>query len=216
MPPHKEAIRVDSPQHKSRRAMPEERREQLVRATLKCLVAEGHAGISVRRIAKEAGVAVGLVNHHFGSIEALVAQAYETLAAGVTQSLREQVAAAGSDPAARLDAFLVGSFSPGVLDPDLLSPWVVFWSLIRHSAPVNDAHERGYRAYLALLETLISDLARHEGFAIAKPRLAAIGLSAMLDGLWLEWCLNPTTFSAEDGLELSRRWVEGLRRGAYA
>ena len=67
-----------------------------------------------------------------------------------------------------------------------------------------------------LLEGLITDLARSEGFAIANPRLASIGLSAMLDGLWLEWCLNPTTFSAEDGLQLSRHWVEGLRRGAYA
>lgn len=207
---------MDSPRQKARRATPEERREDLVRACLKCLVADGHAGISVRRIAREAGVAVGLVNHHFGSIEALVAQAYESLAAGVTQSLRESVAVAGPDPAARLDAFLVGSFAPGVLDPDLLSPWVVFWSLIRHSTPVNDAHERGYRAYLQLLEGLITDLARSEGFAIANPRLASIGLSAMLDGLWLEWCLNPTTFSAEDGLQLSRHWVEGLRRGAYA
>lgn len=207
---------MDSPRQKARRASPGERRDHLVRACLKCLVAEGHAGISVRRIAREAGVAVGLVNHHFGSIEALVAQAYETLAGEVTLSLREAVAGAGEDPAARLDAFLVGSFSPGVLDPDLLSPWVVFWSLIRHSAPVNDAHERGYHAYLQLLENLITDLARRDGFAIARPRLAAIGLSAMLDGLWLEWCLNPTTFSAEDGLELSRRWVEGLRRGAYA
>lgn len=207
---------MDSPRPKARRATPEERRDDLVRACLKCLVADGHAGISVRKIAKEAGVAVGLVNHHFGSIEALVAQAYETLASEVTHSLRESVADAGNDPAARLDAFLVGSFSPGVLDSDLLSPWVVFWSLIRHSAPVNDAHERGYHAYLELLETLIVDLAHSEDFGIANPRLAAIGLSAMLDGLWLEWCLNPTTFSAEDGLELSRRWVEGLRRGAYA
>ncbi|MFZ5959033.1 TetR/AcrR family transcriptional regulator [Pseudomonas knackmussii] len=207
---------MDSPRPKARRATPEERRDDLVRACLKCLVADGHAGISVRKIAKEAGVAVGLVNHHFGSIEALVAQAYETLASEVTHSLRESVASAGSDPAARLDAFLAGSFSPGVLDADLLSPWVVFWSLIRHSAPVNDAHERGYHAYLELLETLIVDLAHSEDFSIANPRLAAIGLSAMLDGLWLEWCLNPTTFSAEDGLELSRRWVEGMRRGAYA
>jgi len=207
---------LDIPRQKAQRATSEERRDHLVRACLKCLVADGHAGISVRRIAKEAGVAVGLVNHHFGSIDALVAQAYETLASEVTQALYQQVDAVGSDPAARMEAFLTGSFSPQVLDPDLLSPWVVFWSLIRHSPPVNEAHERGYHSYLAILEKLISELASAEGFPVARPRLAAIGLSAMLDGLWLEWCLNPATFSAADGLELSRCWVEGLRRGAYA
>ena len=64
---------MDMPRQKAQRATSEERRDHLVRACLKCLVADGHAGISVRRIAKEAGVAVGLVNHHFGSIDALVA-----------------------------------------------------------------------------------------------------------------------------------------------
>ncbi|MCY1526035.1 hypothetical protein D9M68_610380 [compost metagenome] len=93
---------------------------------------------------------------------------------------------------------------------------MVFWSLIRHSPQVNEAHERTYGGSLVLLEQLLTELAREEGFAIAKPRLAAIGLSAMLDGLWLEWCLNPANFSAEEGLEISRRWVDSLRRGAYA
>ncbi|MBT8766282.1 TetR/AcrR family transcriptional regulator [Metapseudomonas boanensis] len=207
---------MDTPRERQPRTNPEERREHLVRATLKCLVAEGHAGISVRRIAKEANVAIGLINHYFGSIDALVALAYETLANEVSQALKAQIEQAGTDPSARLEAFLVGYFSPVTLDPDLLSPWVVFWSLIRHSPQVNDAHERTYGSSLGLLETLLSDLAKKEGFHIAKPRLAAIALSAMLDGLWLEWCLNPDNFSAEEGLDICRRWVDSLRRGAYA
>ncbi|BAU72592.1 TetR/AcrR family transcriptional regulator [Metapseudomonas furukawaii] len=207
---------MDTPRERQPRTNPDERREHLVRAALRCLVAEGHAGISVRRIAREANVAIGLINHYFGSIDALVAQAYETLASEVNQSLRACLEAAGEDPEARLDAFLNAYFSPVALNPDLLSPWVVFWSLIRHSPQVNEAHERTYGGTLRMLEGLLSDLSRKEGFAIAKPRLAAIGFSAMLDGLWLEWCLNPANISAEDGLEISRRWIASLRAGAYA
>jgi AcrR family transcriptional regulator len=207
---------LDTPRERQPRTNPDERREHLVRAALRCLVAEGHAGISVRRIAREANVAIGLINHYFGSIDALVAQAYETLASEVNQSLRACLEAAGEDPEARLDAFLNAYFSPVALNPDLLSPWVVFWSLIRHSPQVNEAHERTYGGTLRMLEGLLSDLSRKEGFAIAKPRLAAIGFSAMLDGLWLEWCLNPANISAEDGLEISRRWIASLRAGAYA
>ena len=106
------------PRQKAQRATSEERRDHLVRACLKCLVADGHAGISVRRIAKEAGVAVGLVNHHFGSIDALVAQAYETLASEVTQALYEQVDAVGNDPVARMEAFL-GRGALGFLAGDI-------------------------------------------------------------------------------------------------
>ncbi|WP_397448070.1 TetR/AcrR family transcriptional regulator [Pseudomonas sp. NA-150] len=199
---------------KFRRAEPDERRELLISAALKCLAEEGHAGISVRRIAKEAGVSVGLVNHHFGSIDVLIADAYQKLSLGMTNALQLEVDQAGN-AAERMDAFLVGSFSPRVLDPSLLSVWVVFWSLVRHSPHVSNAHEQGYGAYRNLLERLLNELADEENFQINNASLAAIGLSAMLDGLWLEWCLNPTTFGADDALDICRRWVNGLRRGAF-
>jgi len=80
---------------------------------------------------------------------------------------------------------------------------------------VNDSHEKSYRAYLELIRQLLDDLAQSEGFVIHDTRLAAIGLSAMLDGLWLEWCLNPGTFSPGNGLHICRCWIQGLRHGAF-
>ena len=195
--------------------MTEDRRDLLIAATLTSLARDGHAGISVRRIAAEAGVSVGLLNHHFGSIDALIAETYHKLASELTTALWQEVDQAVG-PAARLDAFLAGSFSSRVMDPKLLGVWVVFWSLIRHSDPVNDSHEKSYRAYLELIRQLLDDLAASEGFVIHDTRLAAIGLSAMLDGLWLEWCLNPGTFSPADGLHICRCWIQGLRHGAFS
>jgi AcrR family transcriptional regulator len=200
---------------KNRRAEPDERREMLVAATLRCLVRDGHAGISVRRIATEAGVSVGLLNHHFGSIDALIADTYQKLASELTTALLQEIEQADT-PAARMDAFLTGSFAPRVMDPDLLGAWVVFWSLIRHSEHVSQSHEKSYRAYLDLLRQLLDDLAASEEFVIHDTHLAAIGLSAMLDGLWIEWCLNPETFSPANGLHICRCWIKGLRHGAFS
>jgi AcrR family transcriptional regulator len=200
---------------KNRRAEPDERRELLVAATLRCLARDGHAGISVRRIATEAGVSVGLLNHHFGSIDALIADTYQKIASELTTALLHEIAQAGT-PAEKLDAFLVGSFSSRVMDPQLLGVWVVFWSLIRHSEHVSQSHEKSYRAYLDLLRQLLGDLAVSEGFVIHDTRLAAIGLSAMLDGLWIEWCLNPETFTPANGLHICRCWIKGLRHGAFS
>jgi AcrR family transcriptional regulator len=200
---------------KNRRAEPDERRELLVAATLRCLARDGHAGISVRRIATEAGVSVGLLNHHFGSIDALIADTYQKIASELTTALLHEIGQAGT-PAEKLDAFLVGSFSSRVMDPQLLGVWVVFWSLIRHSEHVSQSHEKSYRAYLDLLRQLLGDLAVSEGFVIHDTRLAAIGLSAMLDGLWIEWCLNPETFTPANGLHICRCWIKGLRHGAFS
>lgn len=46
-------------------------------ATERLLVAVGHAGISTRRIAEEAGQQHGLVRYHFGSLEALMLRTLE-------------------------------------------------------------------------------------------------------------------------------------------
>ena len=205
---------VETDGRKFRRAEPDERRDLLIRAALRCLAADGYGGMSVRRIAKEANVSIGLVGHHFGSVEQLIAEAYQTLALELTTSLRAEVERAGT-PGERLDAFLAGSFSPLVLDQTLLGVWVVFWSLISHSPAVQQAHQTGYGTYLQLIEQLLRELAAAENLPLSQPRQAAIGLSAMLDGLWLEWCLNPSNFSADDGLAICRRWVRGLRAGVY-
>ena len=56
---------------------------------------------------------------------------------------------------------------------------------------------------------LLSDLARARGADI-DARLAAIGLSAMLDGMWLELCLDPRTFSADEAVETAAAFVDAL------
>ncbi|MFJ5483601.1 TetR/AcrR family transcriptional regulator [Pectobacterium actinidiae] len=203
-------------QLKFHRFDPDDRKDQLVRAALRCLMAEGHTGLSVRRIAKEAEVSQGLVNHHFGSVDALVGRAYEILASELLQSLEEGILAAPQTAAGRLDALITGTFSSKVLDPELLSAWIVFWSLVRHSAEIDEIHTNTYQTYVAMLRSLISDLITAENLQVRDLRLASIGLSALLDGLWLEGCLNSHIFTADDAINICRGWVEGLRRGVFA
>ena len=57
---------------KFRRAAPAVRREALVEATLRCLKKYGHEGVSIRRISAEAGVSIGLINHHFPNKSGLI------------------------------------------------------------------------------------------------------------------------------------------------
>ena len=47
------------------RQVASDRREALIEAAIECLKRHGQEGLSVRRIATEAGVSIGLINHHF-------------------------------------------------------------------------------------------------------------------------------------------------------
>jgi AcrR family transcriptional regulator len=177
------------------------RRADFVEATLVCLAEHGHQGTTVRRIAERAGVAPGLLTHYFAGKDALIAAAYQSLGDRFARHFDEQIASAGTDPKARLAAFVRASFRPPNLDPALLRIWVNFWSLVVNDPAVREIHAQNYADYRARVASLVSAVLAADDRDAAGPEVdaLAIGISALLDGLWLELCLDPTVFDAVEG-----------------
>ena len=207
------------------RQLPQQRRQELIDATIECLRRHGHDGLSIRTIAAAAGVSVGLINHHFPNKDELVAAAYGHLNGELVAGMQAAVAAAGPTPQARLRAFLEASFSPPNLDADTLAMWVVFWGLHRHSRLIQRARAGQWQEYMRLVRGLIAgSLGAARGGpggravrgSAAALRLAAIGLTALLDGLWLEWCLEPGTFRPAEAVALCEAWVDTACRRILA
>jgi TetR/AcrR family transcriptional regulator, transcriptional repressor of bet genes len=200
---------------KFQRQTPEVRREALVEATLRCLKEFGHEGVSVRRISAAAGVSIGLINHHFPSKSGLVAEAYETLALSLQDSIRGQAENRAVAPLDRLRGFFRASFAPEVIDPQIFNVWLVFWSMVAHSDEIRAVHDRTYGKYRATLESLLGQLSTSGAAPPFKLRPAAIALSALLDGLWVELSLSPDTFKPREAIALCEDWVNALCSGAF-
>ena len=192
------------------RQLPAARRQALIEATIECLKKHGHNGLSVRRISAQAQVSIGLINHHFPTKDTLIAEAYRYFNHELVSGLRRAVTAAGGSPRAQLRAFFRASFSPPNLDSEVLAVWVVFWGMYRHSKEIQKVQAESYRGYLDLLRTMLADLEKATGRLRFNLRLASIGLTSLIDGLWLEWCLDPNTFSPHEAIELCEAWVERL------
>jgi len=214
--------------HKPRfeRQLPQVRRQALIDATIECLKRYGHDGLSIRTISAEAGVSVGLINHHFPNKDELVAAAYRHFNAELVGGMQAAVARAPDSPEARMRAFLEVSFSPPNLDADTLAVWVVFWGMYRHSRLIQRVQRETYQEYVRLVRGLLAGLVpaaraarsararRGAPGSTADLRLAAVGLTALLDGLWLEWCLEPGSFRPAEAIALCETWIESLvRRG---
>ena len=75
--------------------------------------------------------------------------------------------------------------------------------------------DSSYGEYRALLVGVLRQLAEEGGWADFDAELAAISLSALLDGLWLESGLNPATFTPRQGVQICEAWVDGLEAGAH-
>jgi AcrR family transcriptional regulator len=166
----------------------------------------------VRHVATEAGVSPGLVRHHFEGMRDLVAETYRATGKQIAAILDEALAAAGPSPEARLHAFIETSFRPPLLNADLLAVWLAFWSLTRTDPEIHAIHAKVYAGYRHLLETMITAIAQENRIKI-ETRQAALALTALLDGLWLEHCLDPKTFSGAEAAAIAHRWVEGLKKG---
>ncbi|HEV8019048.1 MAG TPA: TetR family transcriptional regulator C-terminal domain-containing protein [Steroidobacteraceae bacterium] len=199
------------------RQPPAQRRQALIAATIECLKRYGHEGLSIRTISAQAGVSVGLINHHFPNKDELVASAYRHFNAELIAGVQAAVACAADTPRARMRAFLEASFAPPNLDAEVLAVWVVFWGMYRHSRLIERVRHETYQAYLKLVRGLLAGLlegqpARPRGGRAAAPdlRLAAIGLTALLDGLWLQWCLEPGAFRPAEAVALCERWLDAL------
>ncbi len=185
-----------------------DRRQELVEAAIESLKRHGHEGLSVRRIAARAGVSIGLINHHFPNKDALLADSYRQFSRQLAAGFQAAVDRAPRDPRARLTAFIAAVFSRPNLDPQVLTAWVVFWGLFRQSPEMRRAHKEEGRGYGALPGILVRDLLKKSGRSRFEARVATIGLTALLDGLWLEWCLDPKGFRPAEAVALCEDWVE--------
>ena len=196
------------------REQPDVRRQSLIDAAARALAKRGAAGASVRAICAEAGVSPGLLTHYFSGVDALIVAAYRDVGARVSLAIDEAVAAAGADPRARLHAYAAASFAPPVLDPELLATWLAFWSLVKTDPAIAAVHDELYGDYRAGLEALIA-----EALGLAadadRVRLAAVAISALVDGLWLELCLGSASFTAAEAGAMAARWIDALLDGPW-
>lgn len=189
-----------------RREEPDARRLSLIEACARVLARNGAAGASVRAIAQEADASVGLVGHYFGGVDALVSATYDHVDRQVAQALDQAVATAGNDPRARLEAFVTASFAPPIADPALLGTWIAFWSLVTARKDIARQHDEQYAGYRARLEALLGDC----GVPAISRHRHAIAVTALVDGLWLELCLSPGCFTAEEAREIARDFLTSI------
>jgi AcrR family transcriptional regulator len=166
----------------------DKRRRALIEACAALLARRGVAGASVRSICAEAGVSPGLLRHYFSGIGALIAA----------------TATAGPDPRDRLLAYVQANFHPSVANSDLLATWIALWSLVKADPAIADLHGNVYAGFRKGIEELGAEC----GVPPSRARLMGIAVTALIDGLWLELCLDPTTFSAEEASAIAKRWVD--------
>lgn len=167
------------------------RRRELAGAAYEILQEEGIAGTTLAKVAARAGMSKGIVLHYFKGKDELL----EMVMRHANALLRDEVAGLmtrARTPRERVEAIIAGNFSPKFFKPEICNAWLSLCAEV----PRNPTFARIQRAIHARMRSnLLSGL--REMLPPDQAEAAVIGITAMIDGLWLRLGLS------QDGLSLA-------------
>ena len=175
-----------TPGPRYRRYASTERRAMLIDAGLECLKRGGIREFTIDNICAVSGASRGLVTHHFGSKDGLLAAVYATMYDRTLTGL--EPAAAG------LRAVVKAMVSREMVGREGLNAWLALWGEVANNDTMRAEHRRHYASYRIRLATAITDHARPQGRLVDAGSLA-VTLISLIDGLWLERCIDPDAMS---------------------
>jgi TetR/AcrR family transcriptional repressor of bet genes len=184
------------------RAKSDKQRQALIDAAIRVVAREGQPGATVGALAKEAGLAAGIVSFYFGGKDKLLTASLDELIRRYDSVLHRHLRAAGPKPQARLAAMIDAAFDPVALDPTEVAAWFAFWGDEMSRAPRRDSATRKERKYARMATAECKRLAPRgtakggRGPAIS-PAVAGMGLQSLLDGFWWGLMIDPRNFDRE-------------------
>ncbi len=182
---------------KRRTAPAEERREQLILATIRSVADRGLADTTIATVAQEAGLSQGIVNLHFRSKEGLLTETLRYLADEYRSACEEAAAAGAVSPVAGLTAMVELDFRRNICSRDKLAVWFAFWGERRFRPTYRRICAERDRSYDDMVRLICARLCEEGGYANVEPAVVADGLSALTDGLWLDLLVRPESMSRE-------------------
>lgn len=187
-------------QYYGRKASRAFRREQLIEAVIATLAKRGISQTTLSEVAKAAGVSHGLINFHFQSKDALLAETLSFMSNEHRTIWTAALERAGPSPANRLNALMLAEFDQVNLSRDRLTAWFVFWGESLKGSAYNDQCGENDRAHAKAFEEACHGLAAEGGHEIDAVHAARV-LRLTIFGVKQELTLAAVPITLEDALK---------------
>lgn len=184
-----------------RTAPPEQRRQQLIQATIRSIARHGLPDTTMATVAREAGLSQGIINLHFQSKERLLLETLKYVVDEYRAVWEKALARDYATPAEKLAALVRVDFDASLVDRDKLAVWFAFWGEIKSRPTYRKLCAERDRDYEEVIRLLCVEIAEEGGYDV-DPDKVAWGLFAMSEGLWLDILLSPRRINREDAYRL--------------
>lgn len=178
---------------------------QLIQATLDSIDQVGLAESSIAHIARAAKLSTGIISHYFGDKDGLLEATMRELLRNLRDSVSRARAAAAPDARAQLRAIVDGNFVPTQVSGSAMRAWLTFWAASMHQPRLRRLQRANDRR---LYSNLCCQFLRV--MPLADARIAARGLAAMIDGLWLRGSLMGAAVIGDPARAIAYDYVDLL------
>ena len=200
---------------RKRTAPKEQRRLQLIKATMRSIARRGLSDTTMATVASLAGLSQGIINLHFKSKERLLVETLRYVTDDYRQAWERALENAGPASADKLTALIDVDFEKAVCDRNKLAVWFAFWGESKSRPTYRKLCTERDEEYLRVLTGLCQDLIDGGGFTGLDAEIIASGLSAMSEGLWLDLLLTPETMNPERARDICLTHMASIFPGYF-
>jgi TetR/AcrR family transcriptional repressor of bet genes len=184
-----------------RTATKEERRVQLIEATVKCIARKGIGSTTLGDVAQEAGLSQGIVNLHFNSKENLLNETLQYIAEDYKSQFDATLEKSGPDAATKLMALMEMDLKPSICDRQKLAVWFSFWGEVKAVPTYQKLCDAYDSVYDSVIHQLCDSIIAEGAYRNLKAETVTDALQSMTDGLWLSCLVSPKNFDRDEAMD---------------
>jgi TetR/AcrR family transcriptional repressor of bet genes len=201
--------KVAKPATKRRAMSKKDRREQLIKATIKCIANKGLSGTTMADVTGEAGLSLGIVNLHFQSKEKLLIETLRHVTDEYNEG-QQRIIASNASTAEKIQALVDFDFSAKICQKNKLAVWFAFWGETKsrptYQAICSQSDIETETAISKLYEQAIIE----QGYTEVDVDLVSTGYTALCSGLWLDLLLTPALLSRDKAKLISINYLSSF------
>lgn len=199
-----------SARHGERTASRNERRYQLINATIDAIAERGFSDTTLESVTRGAGLSHGTINFHFKSKDLLFVETLKFLAQEHFDHWTDSLSETGLTPRDQLIALIETDFDPSICNPKKLAVWFAFWGEAKARPAYLEICGRYDQKRLQELARVGQALKDEGGYENVNPRMAAKSVEAFVDGLWLNMLLYPDVFQRDEARQDCLTFLAGM------
>ncbi|CUX39724.1 MULTISPECIES: transcriptional regulator BetI [Agrobacterium] len=177
------------------------RRAELRRAAFDVLQREGMAGSTLEKVAAQAGASKGIVLHYFASKQELFEHAMREANARLKEAVVTRLNRAKT-PRGRLDAIIDGNFDEDFFQPSICHAWLSLCAEVPREPQLARIQKVIHARMRSNLLSALTHLVPKE-----EAETVALGITTLIDGLWLRSGLQSGGLTREEAMEQMRDYL---------